>query len=140
MELKTALSRRTVNLPNSAVAALRMQHERQTFERVLAGDRWHECGLVFPPTVGTLLEPSKVIARLHRLLADAGLPRQRFHDLRHCSAPLLLAGVAPRTIIGILGHSQIALTMTTYTHLSVALEHGAARALDAVLVGAAGIS
>jgi integrase len=94
MELKTALSRRTVNLPNSAVAALRMQHEQQTFERVLAGDRWHECGLVFPPTVGTLLEPSNVIARLHRLLADAGLPRQRFHDLRHCSASLLLAGVA----------------------------------------------
>jgi integrase len=94
MELKTALSRRTVNLPNSAVAALRMQHEQQTFERVLAGDRWHECGLVFPPTVGTLQEPSNVIARLHRLLADAGLPRQRFHDLRHCSASLLLAGVA----------------------------------------------
>jgi integrase len=94
MELKTALSRRTVNLPNSAVAALRMQHEQQTFERVLAGDRWHECGLVFPPTVGTLLEPSNVIARLHRLLADAGLPRKRFHDLRHCSASLLLAGVA----------------------------------------------
>ena len=94
MELKTALSRRTVNLPNSAVAALRMQHEQQTFERVLAGDRWHECGLVFPPTVGTLLEPSNVIARLHRLLADAELPRKRFHDLRHCSASLLLAGVA----------------------------------------------
>jgi integrase len=134
MELKTALSRRTVNLPNSAVAALRMQHEQQTFERVLAGDRWHECGLVFPPTVGTLQEPSNVIARLHRLLADAGLPRQRFHDLRHCSASLLLAGgVAPRAIMGILGHSQISLTMNTYAHLSPTLEHEAARALDGVL-------
>jgi integrase len=53
---------------------------------------------------------------------------------------LLLAGVAPRTIMGIPGHSPIALTMNTYAHLSPALEHGAARALDAVLVGAAGIS
>lgn len=141
VEPKTPLSRRTVTLPASAVAALRMQHDRQTFERVLAGDRWQEWGLVFPSTVGTPLEPSNVIARLHRLLAEAGLPRQRFHDLRHCSASLLLAGgVAPRTIMGILGHSQISLTMNTYAHLSPALEHDAARALDAVLAGTAGVS
>jgi integrase len=141
VELKTSLSRRTVTFPGSSVVALRMQHDRQSFERVLAGDRWKEWGLVFPSSVGTPLEPSNVIHRLHRLLADAGLPRQRFHDLRHCSASLLLAGgVAPRTIMGILGHSQISLTMNTYAHLSPALEHDAARALDAVLAGTAGDS
>jgi integrase len=139
MQLETPFSRRTVTLPASAAAALRMQHDRQTFERVLAGDRWQEWGLVFPSTVGTPLEPSNVIHRLHRLLADAGLPRQRFHDLRHCSASLLLAGgVAPRTIMGILGHSQISLTMNAYAHLSPALEREAARALDSVL--AVGVS
>jgi integrase len=84
--------------------------------------------------VGTPLNPSNVSKRLHALLADAGLPPQRFHDLRHCAASLLLAGgVAPRTIMGILGHSQISLTMNTYAHLSPALERDAANALDSVL-------
>ncbi len=134
VEPKTALSRRTVTLPASAAAALKTQRVRQVEERLLAGDRWQDWGLVFASTIGTPLEPSNVAARLHKLLADAGLPRQRFHDLRHCAASLLLAGgVAPRTIMGILGHSQISLTMNTYAHLSPALEHDAARALDAVL-------
>jgi integrase len=84
--------------------------------------------------VGTPHNPSNVDKRLKALLEDADLPRQRFHDLRHCAASLLLAGgVAPRTIMGILGHSQISLTMNTYAHLSPALERDAARALDDVL-------
>jgi hypothetical protein len=35
--------------------------------------------------------------------------------------------------MGILGHSQISLTMNTYAHLSPVLEREAARALDSVL-------
>lgn len=138
VEPKTALSRRTVTLPASAVAALRVQHDRQAFERAAAGEKWQEWNLVFASGIGTPLEPSNVTHRLQALLADAGLPRQRFHDLRHCAASLLLAGgVAARTIMGILGHSQISLTMNTYAHLSPALERDAARALDSVLTGAA---
>jgi integrase len=134
VEPKTTLSRRTLTLPDSALAVLRVQKDRQTFARATAGDLWHEGGFVFTSTVGTPLNPSNVDKRLKALLAGAGLPRQRFHDLRHCAASLLLAGgVAPRTIMGILGHSQISLTMNTYVHLSPALEQEAARALDSVL-------
>ncbi len=134
VEPKTDLSRRTVTLPASAVAALRVQRTRQLEARLLAGARWQDEGFVFTSTIGTPLEPSNVVAHLHRLLADAGLPRQRFHDLRHCAASLLLAaGVAPRTIMGILGHSQISLTMNTYAHLSPALERDAAARLDALI-------
>ncbi|HEV2123235.1 MAG TPA: tyrosine-type recombinase/integrase [Chloroflexota bacterium] len=134
VEPKTDLSRRTVTLPASAVGALRTQRTRQLEARLLAGARWQEADFVFTSTIGTPLEPSNVVARLHRLLAEAGLPRQRFHDLRHCAASLLLAGgVAPRTIMGILGHSQISLTMNTYAHLSPALEHDAAARLDALI-------
>jgi integrase len=136
VEPKTALSRRTVTLPESAVAALRVQHDRQVFERAAACEGWREGGYVFTSSIGTPLEPSNVSHRLHTLLEAAGLPHQRFHDLRHCAASLLLAGgVAPRTIMGILGHSQISLTMNTYAHLSPALERDAARALDGVLAG-----
>jgi integrase len=134
VEPKTTLSRRTVTLPSSTVAALKVQRTRQLEERLLSGGRWQDWGLVFASSIGTPLEPSNVTHRFQRLLESVGLPHQRFHDLRHCTASLLLAGnVAPRTIMGILGHSQISLTMNTYAHLSPALEHEAARALDAVL-------
>jgi integrase len=117
-----------------AVAALRTLRARQNDARLLAGDRWQDWGLVFASTAGTPLGPANVTHRLHALLAAAELPRQRFHDLRHCAASLLLAGgLAPRTIRGILGRSQISLTMNTYAQLSPALERDAARALDAVL-------
>ena len=109
-------------LTASAVTTPHVQHDRQAFERVIASGLWQEWGLVFASTIGTPLEPSNVTHKLHALLNDAGLPRQRFYDLRHCAASLLLAGVAPRTIMGILGHSQIHLTMNTYAHLSPALE------------------
>jgi integrase len=136
VEPKTALSRRTITLPVSAITAFREQRIRQLEERLLAGSAWHDWGLVFSSSIGTPLEPSNVTKRLHKLLETADLPRQRFHDLRHCAASLLLAGgVAPRTIMGILGHSQISLTMNTYAHLSPALERDAADRLDAILTG-----
>ncbi len=48
----------------------------------------------------------------------AGLPRIRVHDLSHTAATLLLAqGVHPRVVMELLGHSQISLTMETYSHV-----------------------
>ena len=51
-----------------------------------------------------------VTRRFKAVVAAAGLPDQRFHDLRHACASLLLAqGVAPRVVMETLGHSQISL-------------------------------
>ena len=139
VEPKTERSRRTIPLPSLALHALRAQQALQDELRLLAGERWQEWGLVFTSTRGTPLDASNANARLHKLLAEAGLPRQRFHDLRHCSASLLLqGGVGMRAIMGRLGHSQIGLTMNTYAHLSPQLERDAADALDRVLGGQTG--
>ena len=68
------------------------------------------------------------------MLKAAQLPAIRFHDLRHTAATLLLAqGVDPRTIMEILGHSQITLTLNTYAHVLPALQADAAAKLDAIL-------
>lgn len=70
----------------------------------------------------------------HALLAEANLPRIRFHDLRHTAATLLLAqGVSPRTIMETLGHSQISLTMDTYSHALPSLQREAAERMNLVL-------
>src|SRR5262249_19237434 len=110
VEPKTKRSRRTIALPAGAIAALTEQRRRQAEDRLAAGGRWDDWGLVFASTVGTPLDAPNVTHRLQRILADAGLPRQRFHDLRHLCATLLLSqGVSPRVVMEQLGHSQIGL-------------------------------
>ena len=56
----------------------------------------------------------------------AGLGSARLHDLRHsCASFLLAAGASPRTVMKTLRHSQIGLTMNTYTHVLPDLERAA---------------
>ena len=70
----------------------------------------------------------------HKHLDKAGLPRLRIHDLRHtCASLLLVQGVHPRVVMEILGHSQISLTLDTYSHVLPVLEREAADKMDAVL-------
>jgi integrase len=48
---------------------------------------------------------------------EAGLPRLRFHDLRHSSASFLLhMAISPLEVARILGHSSVTTTMTIYAH------------------------
>ncbi len=136
VEPKSTRSRRTVALPNAAITALRTHRARQLQERLFAGPKWQEQGLVFTTTIGTPLEPRNVTRHFHRTLTRTGLPPKRFHDLRHTCASLLLAqGVHPRVVMEILGHSQIGLTMDTYSHVIPALQREAAGQMDAVLMG-----
>jgi integrase len=58
----------------------------------------------------------------------------RFHDLRHaCASLLLVQGVHPRVVMETLGHSQISLTMNTYSHVLPILQREAADRMEAVL-------
>ena len=134
VEPKSKRSRRSVALPEVVTAALKAHRVRQLEEWMVAGRRWEESGLVFRTCLVTALDPRKVTRAFHKLLVDAGLPRIRLHDLRHTAATLLLAqGVSPRTIMEVLGHSQISLTMDTYSHVLPALLREAADLMDAVL-------
>ncbi len=92
--------------------------------------------LVFPSERGTLADGPNVTHRFHNLLRRAGLPSMRFHDLRHaCASLLLVQGVHPRVVMETLGHSQISLTMNTYSHVLPALQREAADRMEAVLAG-----
>jgi integrase len=136
VEPKSVTSRRVVALPRVVLDALHAHRTRQREDRLLAGSRWHDDprGFVFTTTVGTPMDGIAVTRRFQALIAGAGLPRQRFHDLRHACASLLLAqGVSPRVVMETLGHSQISLTLNTYSHVIPALGRAAAEQMDAVL-------
>ena len=74
---------------------------------------------------------------LHRVLKRAGLPKVRFHDLRHTFATLALQnGVDIKTVSGMLGHYSAGFTLDTYAHVTTAAQKEAARAMGKVLANA----
>ena len=133
-EPKSARSRRTVTLPAIVGTALRAHRARQLEERMVAGGRWQDSGLVFTTTIGTPLDARNLHRVFKAMLVSADLPNIRYHDLRHTAATLLLAqGVDARTIMETLGHSQISLTLNTYAHVVPALQREAAAKMNAIL-------
>ena len=97
-EPKTEKGRRSILLPPFVVEALKQHRARQLEARLKAGEAWQEHDYVFCTSVGTHLHPTRdVLNQLKVLLAKAGLPAIRFHDLRHSSATMLLSmGVHPK--------------------------------------------
>ena len=135
VEPKSSSSRRLVQLPGIVVEALVRHRERQHREpapKVVVAPEFAD--LLFTTTTGAPLDGINVTRRFQRILKGAGLPRQRFHDLRHACASLLLSqGVPARVVMETLGHSQISLTLNTYSHVIPALGREAAERMDAVL-------
>jgi integrase len=89
-------------------------------------------GLVFPNTMGKPLHPSQRSATEVLTAARAsGLPRIRFRDLRHSAATLLLGpGIHPKIVSEMLGHSQIAITLDLYSHVTATMQPEAVRAFE----------
>ncbi len=101
--------RRVVPLPALCIAPLRWHRMRQSAARVKAGEQWHESGYVFTTRTGRQVEPRNVYRSFTRVAESAGLRVIRLNDARHGTATLLTAaGVAPRVVMEILGHSQSA--------------------------------
>jgi hypothetical protein len=97
----------------------------------LAGSKWTDTGLVFTSTIGTALDERNVGRIFKASLRGAGVPDMRLHDLRHTTATLLLGqGVHPRCALETLGHSQVSLTLDTYSHILPSLQAEAARQMD----------
>jgi integrase len=135
-EPKSDRSRRTLPLPEFAVKALRAHRARQLQARLIAGSGWQDTGHVFTTSIGTPMDGSRVSKLFRQALAKAGLPHKRFHDLRHTAASLLLTqGVHPRVVMETLGHSQIGVTMNTYSHVMPVLQRDAADKMNAILSG-----
>ncbi|MFJ9093411.1 MULTISPECIES: site-specific integrase [Streptomyces] len=126
--------RRAVPLPAMCIAPLRWHRMRQAEAKARAGEAWQEGGHVFVTRTGRPVEPRNVYRSFTRVAESAGLRVIRLHDARHgCATILTAAGVAPRVVMEILGHSQISITMDVYTHVVQDTQREAISHMDRLL-------
>jgi integrase len=132
---KTARGRRTVALPTILLEELRRHKARQNEERLLLGPDYYDHGLIFAQPNGKPLHVRNLIRRdFAPLMRRTGVPRIRFHDLRHSHAShLLRAGVHPKVVSERLGHARVGITMDVYSHILPGMQEEAARSVDAFL-------
>jgi integrase len=115
-DVKTKKSRRTLRLPTAAVEALKGQKVKQSEERLKAGPRWQDGGLVFASRVGTPLDAAHVRRVFKDICQDAGIgsdwtPR----ELRHTFVSIMSEqGVPVEEIAHLVGHSTTSTTETVY--------------------------
>jgi integrase len=136
---KTMRSVRTVPLPKHCLQALAKHQEQQERERKVAGKKWQPTPgqpdeLIFTTVTGRVTDPRSLNRMLTILCRDAHVHRVRVHDLRHTCASLLLAqGVDARTIMEMLGHSTITMTLDTYAHVMDTTLRAAAECMEDAL-------
>ena len=108
----------SIQSPNVAGVqrVVEVEHRRALHEVVDDG-RAHAAGL--GQQAHTAAVAGESISQLFdRHLARTGLPRVRFHDLRHTHASLLVAAGTPIKVVSErLGHAHPGFTMATYQHL-----------------------
>lgn len=128
---KTKNGRRTIKIGSNAVDVLQAHHQRQHADRIEAGERWREYGLIFTNSVGGPIDARNLLRRFKKLLNIAGLPDIRFHDLRHTAASLMLNNNVPPIVVSRnLGHARPSITLNIYGHLIPAMQTEYAELMD----------
>jgi integrase len=134
-EPKTMAGRRTIILDSATVEALRAHQDEQAIVRRALGDRYlADLDLVFCSGNGGPRDPDAVTHQFVRHVRSVGLPRIRFHDLRHTHASIALhASVHPKVVQERLGHSSVKLTLDTYAHVIPPMHRDAAARIASIV-------
>ena len=121
---KTKSSIRKIQINDDLVDLLLAMREKQIVSKY-----------IFPsPETGDIRDMPAVTRKLHRIQDRAGLPRIRFHDLRHTFATLTLeAGVDVKTVSHMLGHTDAGFTMNTYMHVTDDMQKNAANKMKLLI-------
>jgi integrase len=125
---------RSIELTQPTVEALKSHLTSQLKEIEALGDDYKDQGLIFPGEHGQPIRPWTLTGKFERILQRVGLPRIRFHDLRHTCATLLLSkGVHAKFVQELLGHATISITLDTYSHVIPAMGDQTRTAMEDVL-------
>lgn len=128
--VKTRTSRRSIALDDTTIAHLEAWRQQLECGDLPCGrDDWMFCN-----TTARFLNPQSLSQLFNRITTAAGLPRIRFHDLRHTHASLLVAaGVPIKVVTERLGHAHPGFTMKTYQHVMPGMSAAAADQFAALI-------
>jgi integrase len=131
---KTKAGRRAILIGPGTMALLKEHREKQERQRLLAGDRWQEHGMIFTTSIGTYIDQTKVSRAFKDVLKKAGLPEIRFHDLRHTSISILLEnGTLVNTVQSRAGHSKASVTTDIYGRTLARSQQEAAQLIEQII-------
>ena len=129
---KTKSSLRTLPLVGSFAEYFRQVKEAQEINKKICGNSYDDSfdGYVFVDELGKRMHPNYLTTQFPRFAEKHGIPRLRFHDLRHSCTSLLLAnGVPLKQIQEWLGHSDFSTTANIYAHLDYSSKVSSAQAM-----------
>lgn len=131
---KTKRSRRSIALASLTVSAIKELKQEHSKLRLKLGPAFQDNGYLFINEDGTLWGPDAFTKAFRWLLDKTDIGYVRFHDLRHSHASQLLKqGINPKVVSERLGHSSIAITMDTYSHVLPGLQEEAASKINDAL-------
>ena len=117
-EPKTATSVRTLDVPLPLMQKLRKHKMQCMSNKLRLGKAYTATNYIIVHPDGKPIYPEYLSQMLTKLQERAGLPKCRFHDLRHlCASIMLLQGINVKVAQERLGHKDIATTMNIYSHV-----------------------
>jgi len=128
-------SRRTIDLPQRVLEALRTHRKNQLEEKKLGARSYEDSGLIYRYGQGyPSRRPKHYQSPLQAPSKEYRAPDVRWHDLRHTCATLLLGrGVHPKLVQHLLGHASITETLDRYSHWIPSMGRHAADGTDEAL-------
>jgi integrase len=128
---------RTVAMSEMMTAELRAHRLEQAQNLLSLGIRISDDTFVVAQADGRAIQPNSLSHEWVRQIGKTGLPRIRYHDLRHAHAThLLSSGVHPKVASERLGHSKVGITLDLYSHVLPGMQEDAAARVDAALQAA----
>ncbi len=126
---------RDIHLGNDVMDVLRKERIKYMDDVFNYGEGFQNLNLVIRQKDGSPYKPDSMTQKWAKFLKAHNLPRIRLHDLRHSNATALIqAGVNPRVVQQRLGHSDVNVTLNTYTHVLPEMDMEAAEKLDEVIL------
>jgi len=130
---KTDSSSRTIALPQTTIEALKKHRVEQVKLCLQLGKGLTPESMLFNEYSG-LNVPNRLTVAFSTFIKSHGFKHVTFHDLRHTHATHLLEqNIHPKIVSERLGHSTIALTMNTYSHVMPTMQEEAANKVDDML-------
>lgn len=128
---------RTVAISATVIEELKAHRVRQAQDMLKLGVRLTDESFVATLEDGSPMQPTFITHEWVRIISSTGLPRVRFHDLRHAHATHMLAsGIHPKVASERLGHSKVGITLDLYSHVMPGMQEDAVIKMDAALKAA----